>query len=147
MAKFHDVKRDSLKLHWFMQLCLEGATHYNVTTGASDSYTFVGFITECVETVMEYGAPALKPGDVLVVDNAAFHHSGIAQILKQWLARQRSRPNTPQTYPRLKAASVKSRPSFDSQVMELFYRHDLHTSSNMHGYFRNTGFLMNVLKV
>ena len=138
-----------------MLVGLQGAAHYKVTQGASDSYTFVSFITECVETVTEYGTPALKPGDVLVVDNAAIHHSALAQILKQWLARQViDVVFTPKYSPDMnpvegcfsKIKSILRHPSYGT-----FLHNNLHaaiysatkmiTSSDMHGYFRHTGFL------
>ena len=68
---------------------LPGVCHFKVTYGASDSLTFIEFITECVHTSLsDYGVPALKPGDVLVVDNATIHHSVAAKTFRTWLQGQ-----------------------------------------------------------
>ena len=134
---------------------LQGATHYKVTEGASDSYTFVSFIAEGVETVTDYGTQALKPGDILVVDNAPIHHSELARILKQWLSQQGiDVVFTPKYSPDMNPiegcfSQIKSmlrRPSY----MNILHS-NLHaainsatkmiTSSDMHAYFRHTGFL------
>ena len=58
---------------------LPGVCHFKVTYGASESLTFIDFITECVHTSLSvYGVPAVKPGDILVVDNPTIHHSDVA---------------------------------------------------------------------
>ena len=67
---------------------LGGVSHYKVTLRASDSIRFSNFITECVYSQTDYGFPALKPNDILVIDNATTHHSHDAQLLKIWLETQ-----------------------------------------------------------
>ncbi|XP_006815113.1 uncharacterized protein LOC102801000 [Saccoglossus kowalevskii] len=67
---------------------LQGVAHIEVLDGASNSMHFADFIWQCVETVDEYGVPALQPGDFLVLDNAPIHHSEIAQTLNMWLNTQ-----------------------------------------------------------
>ena len=134
---------------------LLGATHYKVTEGASDSYTFVSFISEGVETVTDYGTQALKPGDILVVDNAPIHHSELARILKQWLSQQGiDVVFTPKYSPDMNPiegcfSQIKSmlrRPSYMNILHSnlhaaIYSATKMITSSDMHAYFRHTGFL------
>ena len=130
---------------------LQGATHYKVTEGASDSYTFVSFIAECVETVTDYGTQALKPGDILVVDNAPIHHSELARILKQWLSQPRelmwcSHPKNPIEGCFSQIKSILRRPSYGNILHSnlhaaIYSATKMITSSDMHAYFRHTGFL------
>ena len=132
-----------------------GATHYKVTEGASDSYTFVSFIAESVETVTDYGTQALKPGDILVVDNAPIHHSELARILKQWLSQQGiDVVFTPKYSPDMnpiegcfsQIKSILRRPSYGNILHSnlhaaIYSATKMIPSSDMHAYFRHTGFL------
>ena len=134
---------------------LQGATHYKVTEGASDSYTFVSFIAECVETVTDYGTQALKPGDILVDENAPIHHSELARILKQWLSQQGiDVVFTPKYSPDMnpiegcfsQIKSILRRPSYGNILHSnlhaaIYSATKMITSSDMHAYFRHTGFL------
>ena len=122
---------------------------------ASDSYTFVSFIAECVETVTDYGSQALKPGDILVVDNAPIHHSELARILKQWLSQQGiDVVFTPKYSPDMnpiegcfsQIKSILRRPSYGNILHSnlhaaIYSATKMITSSDMHAYFRHTGFL------
>lgn len=134
---------------------INGLGHYKVTNGASDSYTFVDFITECVNTVTDYGVPALKPGDVLVIDNAAIHHSRISRVLKRWLMGQGievvytpvySPDMNPVEHCFSKIKHLLQKPYYQHLLYENFHAtiYDATKSitvNDMHGYFRSTGYI------
>ena len=84
VVRYHS--RPNVTLH--LLAGIGGVSHCKVTQGASDSATFMDFITECVHSVTEYGVTALKPHDILVIDNAPIHHSQTAQALRSWLEMQ-----------------------------------------------------------
>lgn len=134
---------------------LDGIGHFKVTHGASDSYTFVDFITECVNSYTDFGVAALRPGDILVVDNAPIHHSQIAQVLKLWLERQGiDVVFTPRYSPDMnpvencfsKIKSVIRRPDFgpvlhDHFHLAIYSATQTITSADMHSFFRETGYI------
>ena len=84
VVRYHS--RPNVTLH--LLAGLGGVSHCKVKQGASDLATFMDFITECVHSVTEYGVTALKPHDILVIDNAPIHHSQTAQVLRSWLEMQ-----------------------------------------------------------
>lgn len=151
IVRYHSIPNATLHL----LAGLQGAGHYKVTDGPSDSYTFVDFITECVHTVTEYGVPALKPGDVLVVDNAAIHHSQISQVLTMWLEQQGiDVVFTPRYSPDMNPVegcfsqikSVLKNPCYGSILHNnlhaaIYAAAKTFSSSDLHAYFRHTGFL------
>lgn len=134
---------------------LHGVGHCKVTDGASDTYTFVNFITECVNTITEYGVSALMPGNVLVVDNAAIHHSEISQVLKMWLERQGiDVVFTPKYSPDMnpveecfsKIKGIIRQPQYGQLLQEnmhaAIYSTTKHISSgDMYSFFRHTGYI------
>ena len=134
---------------------LNGVGHLKVTSGGTDSYTFVDFITECTNTVTLFGVPALRPGDILVVDNAPIHHSQIARVLKQWLMQRGIDVVFTPTYsPDMnpveqcfsKIKHVLRQPCYGRLLQDNFhlaiYRAAAEiTVSDMHGYFRATKYL------
>ena len=134
---------------------LDGIGHFKVTNGASDSYTFVDFITECVYSYTDFGVAALRPGDVLVVDNAPIHHSQISQVLKLWLERQGiDVVFTPRYSPDMnpvencfsKIKSVVRKPEF-GQILWNNFHHAIYTATktisirDLHSFFRATGYI------
>ena len=134
---------------------LAGIGHCKVTAGRSDSYTFVDYITECIYAVTEYGVPALRPGDVLVVDNAPIHHSEISRVLKRWLEQQGIDVIfTPKYSPDMnpveeyfsKVKSILRRPEYGEMLQEnlslaIYEATKSVTSGDMHSFFRHTGYL------
>ena len=108
-----------------------------------------------METVTDYGTQALKPGDILVVDNAPIHHSELARILKQWLSQQGiDVVFTPKYSPDMnpiegcfsQIKSILRRPSYGNILHSnlhaaIYSATKMITSSDMHAYFRHTGFL------
>ena len=134
---------------------LGGVSHYKVTPGASDSITFLNFITECVYSQTDYGVPALKPNDILVIDNATIHHSQDAQLLKTWLEAQGiDVVYTPKYSPDMnpveecfsKIKAVIRQPSFGTIVQAnlptaIYTATKTVTSGDMHSFFRHTGYL------
>lgn len=134
---------------------LYGVGHFKVTNGASDSYTFVDFITECVNSYTDFGVAALQPGDVLVVDNAPIHHSQMAKVLKLWLERQGiDVVFTPRYSPEMnpvencfsKIKSVVRKPEF-GQILWNNFHLAIYTAAktisvrDMHSFFRETGYI------
>lgn len=134
---------------------LGGVSHLKVTPGASDSITFMNFITECVHTATEYGVPALKPNDILVVDNATIHHSQTAQVLKIWLEMQGidvvylpkySPDMNPVEECFSKIKSVIKQPIYGPMVQAnlsaaIYSATGAISSGDMHSFFRHTGYL------
>ena len=134
---------------------LGGVNHYKVTPGASDSMTFLNFITECVYSQTENGVTALKPNDILVIDNATIHHSQTAQVLKAWLETQGiDVVYTPKYSPDMnpveecfsKIKAVLRQPSFGTIVQAnlstaIYTATKTVSSGDMHSFFRHTGYL------
>ena len=145
-----------VRYHYTLHLLagLYGIGHLNVTHGASDSYTFVDFITECVNSYTDLGVAALRPGDILVVDNAPIHHSQIAEVLKLWLEQGIDVVFTPRYSPDMnpvencfsKIKSVVWRPEF-GQILQVNFHLAIYnatqtvTSGDMHSFFRATGYI------
>jgi len=84
VVRYHRSPNQTLNL----LMGLDGVSHAQVIDGASNSVTFADFIRQCVDTVGNYGEPALQPGDFLVLDNAPIHHSQVARTLNIWLNMQ-----------------------------------------------------------
>ena len=151
VVRYHS--RPNVTLH--LLAGLTGVDHCKVTKGASDSYTFVDFITECVYTITDYGVPALRPGDILVVDNAPIHHSEICQVLKIWLQQQGvDVVFTPKYSPDMnpveecfsKIKSVLRRPQYGDILQHnlsfaIYEATKSVSSGDMHAFFRHTGYL------
>ena len=151
VVRYHSCPNSTLHL----LAGLYGIGHLKVAHGASDSYTFVDFITECVNSYTEFGVAALRPGDILVVDNAPIHHSQIAQVLKLWLEQQGiDVVFTPRYSPDMnpvencfsKIKSVVRRPEFgqilqDNFHLAIYNATQTVTSGDMHSFFRATGYI------
>lgn len=151
VVRYHS--RPNVTLH--LLAGLGGVSHCKVTAGASDSLTFINFITECVHSATDYGVTALKPNDILVVDNATIHHSEIAQELKRWLeVRGIDVVYTPKYSPDMnpveecfsKIKSVIKQPSYNDIVHTNLYTAIYSAtksilSGDMHSFFRHTGYL------
>ena len=64
---------------------LEGILYANTENGASNTLTFLNFWGEAAQNRMPNGQPILEYGDIIVFDNAAFHHNEGGYILAEWL--------------------------------------------------------------
>lgn len=151
VVRYHS--RPNVTLH--LLAGLGGVSHCKVTQGASDSATFMDFITECVHSVTEYGVTALKPHDILVIDNAPIHHSQTAQALRSWLEMQGIDViYTPKYSPDMnpveecfsKIKSVIRQPIY-GDIVQANLSHGIYSatksvsSGDMHSFFRHTGYI------
>ncbi|CAC5410167.1 unnamed protein product [Mytilus coruscus] len=66
----------------------DGVKHFNFVDGASNSAFYINFFHEAIEIVSDDGYPVLSPGDIVVVDNAAFHHNHAEIILSNYFSDQ-----------------------------------------------------------
>ena len=151
VVRYHS--RPNVTLH--LLAGLGGVSHCKVTQGASDSATFMDFITECVHSVTAYGVLALKPHDILVIDNAPIHHSQTAQALRSWLEMQGIDViYTPKYSPDMnpveecfsKIKSVIRQPTY-GDIVQANLSHGIYSatksvsSGDMHSFFRHTGYI------
>ncbi|XP_070535100.1 uncharacterized protein [Ptychodera flava] len=152
IVRYHQSPNTTLNL----LVGLDGVMHANTIQGASDSATYTDFIAECVNTVTEYGQPALQTGDISVVDNCPTHHSEVARVLNDWLQVQGIDViYTPKYSPEFNPAEycfnkVKTCISNDAHIAELTYRAmpvaifealDKVTPADTLGFYRATGYL------
>ena len=151
VVRYHS--RPNVTLH--LLAGLGGVSHCKVTHRASDSITFMNFITECVHSVTDYGVPALKPNDIFVVDNATIHHSQTAQALKAWLEMQGIDViYTPKYSPDMnpveecfsKIKSIIRQPAYGDIVQAnlstaIYSATKSVSSGDMHSFFRHTGYI------
>ncbi|XP_070539474.1 paired box protein Pax-1-like [Ptychodera flava] len=56
-----------------------GVSHFNIIHGPSNGMEMLHFFDEALQVIREDGNPAISPGDVVIMDNAGFHHGGIAE--------------------------------------------------------------------
>jgi hypothetical protein len=59
----------------------EGVAYANILDGASNTDTYLDFWDEAWNASTNEGAPALQPGDSVVVDNCPIHHNRAERIL------------------------------------------------------------------
>ncbi len=64
---------------------LDGTKFHTVIEGASNGNQYLHYFHQAINAVTEYGEPVLRPGDIVVVDNCAFHHNETEQILRNYL--------------------------------------------------------------
>ncbi|XP_070579120.1 uncharacterized protein [Ptychodera flava] len=62
-----------------------GICYANIIAGASNTTQFLQFFTEAVDANTDNGEPAIRPGDVIVVDNCPIYHHEGGRALRQSL--------------------------------------------------------------
>jgi len=64
----------------------DGAAHYNIIDGATNTVQFLNYFTEVIDIVSPYtNRPILECGDILVMDNLSSHHYEGGEILEDCL--------------------------------------------------------------
>ena len=63
---------------------IDGVKFSSVINGASNTNEFVIFFVETNNAFTDEGEPALLPGDVVIVDNAPFHHHEAEVLLTNY---------------------------------------------------------------
>ncbi|XP_070571232.1 uncharacterized protein [Ptychodera flava] len=67
-----------------------GVSHFNIIHGPSNGMEMLHFFDEALQVIREDGNPAIRPGDVVIMDNAGFHHGGIAEPELREMLRRRN---------------------------------------------------------
>jgi transposase len=63
-----------------------GGHFCTVIEGASNTHEYLQFFQEAIDAYTSDEIPVLRPGDIIVVDNVAFHHNEGERIMRPWLA-------------------------------------------------------------
>ncbi|MEW8548324.1 MAG: transposase [Candidatus Thiodiazotropha sp.] len=79
------TKRPNVTLN--LLISVNGVSYANVLQGASNTDTYMQFVTEAVNATTNTGEYCLKPGDYLIVDNCPIHRNRAEQVLAPFLAR------------------------------------------------------------